>query len=92
MLGEMGSLGFESKGSHHTEGGLYSSVPVQTPLDKVTDCNEQLPQSNQTVLPFRGTVSADKQKCSRTGGQSKFTGVLQPAIFGTQTQQPGDPS
>ena len=38
--------------------------------------------------PFRGTVSADKQKCSRTGGQSKLTGVLQPAIFGTQTQQP----
>ena len=88
VLGEMGSLGFESKGSHHTEGGLYSSVPVQTPLDKVTDCNKQLPQSNQTVLPFRGTVSADKQKCSRTGGQSKLTGVLQPAIFGTQTQQP----
>ena len=40
------------------------------------------------VLPYRGTVSADKQKCSRTGGQSKFIGVLQPAIFGTQTQQP----
>ena len=51
VLGEMGSLGFESKGSHHTEGGLYSSVPVQTPLDKVTDCNKQLPQSHQTVLP-----------------------------------------
>ena len=50
--------------------------------------NKQLPQSYQTVLPFRGTVSADKQKCSRTGGQSKFIGVLQPAIFGTQTQQP----
>ena len=48
----------------------------------------QLPQSNQTVLPFRGTVSADKQKCSRTGGKLKLTGVLQPAIFGTQTQQP----
>ena len=88
MLGEMGSLGFESKSSHHTEGGLYSSIPVQTSLDKVTDCNKQLPQSNQAVLPCGGTASADKQKCSRTGGKPKLTGVLQPAIFGTQTQQP----
>ena len=70
------------------EGGLHSPLPVQTPLDEVTDCNKQLPQSNQTVLPFRGTVSADKQECSRTGGKSKLTGVLQPAIFGTQAQQP----
>ena len=88
VLAEMGNPGFKSKSGKHTEGGLHSPLPVQTPLDKVTDCNKQLPQSNQTVLPYRGTVSADKQKCSRTGGQSKFIGVLQPAIFGTQTQQP----
>ena len=88
VLGEMGNPGFKSKSSHHTEGGLYCPVPVQTQLDKVTDCNKQLPQSSQAVLPFRGTVSADKQKCSRTGGKSKLTGLLQPAIFGTQTQQP----
>ena len=88
VLGEMGNLGFKSKSSKHTEGGLHSSLPVQTPLDKVTNCNKQLPQSIQTVLPFRGTVSADKQECSRTGGKSKLTGVLQLAIFGTQTQRP----
>ena len=87
MLEEMGNPGFKSKSSHHTEGGLHSPVPVQTPLDKVTDCNKQLPQSSKAVLPFRSTVSADKQKCSRTGGKSKLTGFLQPAIFGTQTQQ-----
>ena len=92
MLAEMGNPGFKSKSGKHTEVGLHSPLPVQTPLDKVTDCNKQLPQSNQTVLPYRGTVSADKQKCSRTGGQSKFIGVLQLTIFGTQTQQPGDPS
>ena len=88
VLGKMGSLGFESKSSHHTEGGLYSSIPVQTSPNKVTDCNKQLPQSNQAVLPCGGTASADKQKCSRTGGKPKLTGVLQLAIFGTQTQQP----
>ena len=80
----MGSPGFKSKSSHHTEGGLYSPVPVQTPLDKVTDCSKQLPQLSQAVLPFRGTVSADKQECSRTGRKSKLTGFLQLAIFGTQ--------
>ena len=88
VLGEMGSSGFESKSSHHTEGGLHPPLPVQTQLDKVTYCNKQLPQSSETVLPFRGTVSADKQECSRTGTKSKLTGFLQPAIFGTQTQQP----
>ena len=88
VLGEMGSPGFKSKSSHHTEGWLHSPLPVQTQLDKVTDCNNQLPQSSQTVLPFRSTVSADKQKCSRTGRKSKLTGFLQPAIFGTQAQQP----
>ena len=33
-------------------------------------------------------MSAGEQKCSRTGSKSKLTEVLQPAIFGTQTQQP----
>ena len=65
----------------------YTPVPVQTPLDKVTDCNKQLPQLSQAVLPFRNSVSADKQECSRTDGKSKLIGFLQPAIFGTQTQQ-----
>ena len=69
------------------EGGLHSPLPVQTPLDEVTDCNKQLPQSNQTVLPFRGTVSADKQECSRTSGKSNSMGFYN-RLFGTQTQQP----
>ena len=87
-MGKMGSLGFESKSSHHTEGGLHPPLPVQTPLNKVTYCNKPLPQLSQAVFPDRGTVSADKQECSRTGTKSKLTGFLQPAIFGTQTQQP----
>ena len=84
----MGGLGFKSKSGQHIEGGVCSPVPVQTPFDKVTDCHKQLPQLSQTVLPFRGTVSADKQECSRTGRKSELTAFLQPAIFGTQTQQP----
>ena len=34
VLGEMGSLGFESKGSHHTEGGLYSSFRIRPHLTR----------------------------------------------------------
>ena len=88
MLGEVGSLGFESKSSHHTERGLHPPLPVQPKLDQVTNCHKQLPQPSKTGQPFRGTVSAGEQKCSRTGRKSKLTGFLQPAIFGSQTQQP----
>ena len=42
----------------------------------------------QTGPRFGGTVSASEQKCSRTGSQPKVTRILQPAVFGTQTQQP----
>ena len=81
VLGEVGSSGFESKSSRHTERGLYPPLLVQTKLDQVTNCNKQLPQSSQTGQPFRGTVSAGEQKCSRTGRKSKLSGFLQPAIL-----------
>ena len=84
----MGSLGFESKSSHHTERGLNPPLPVQTKLNQVTNCHKQLPQPSKTVQRFRSTVSAGEQKCSRTGRKSKLSGVLQLAIFGSQIQQP----
>ena len=76
VLEEVESLGFESKSSYHVERGLHPPLPVQTQLDPVTNCNKQLPKSSETVQPFRGTISADKQKCSGTGRKSKLTGVL----------------
>ena len=84
----MGSSGFESKSSHNTESGLHPPLLVQTQSNLVTYCHKQLCQPTKTVQPFGGTVSADEQKCSGTGSKPKFTGFLQPAIFGTQTQQP----
>ena len=84
----MESSGFESRSSPYTERGLHPPFPVQTQLDQVTNCNKQLSQSIPTGPPFRGTVSAGEQKCTRTGRKSEFPGFLQPAIFGTQTQQP----
>ena len=88
VLGEVGSSGFESKSSHNTERRLNPPLLVQTQSNQVTNCHKQLCKPTKTVPPFGGTVSADKQKCSGTGSKPKLTGVLQPAIFGTQTQQP----
>ena len=43
--------------------------------------------SSQEPQPDRGIASADKQKCSRVGPQSVFTGVLQSTFFSPKTQQ-----
>ena len=47
LLGEVGSSGFESKGSHNTQKGLH--LPVQTKSNQVTNCHKQLCQSTETV-------------------------------------------
>ena len=88
VLGEVGSSGFESKSSHNTMRGLHPPLPVQTQSNQVTNCHKQPCQPTKTVQPFGGAVSADEQKCSGTGNKPKLTGLLKPAIFGTQTQQP----
>ena len=48
----------------------------QTKLIQVTNCNKQLPKPSETGQPFTGTVSAGKQKCSRTGRKPNLPGVL----------------
>ena len=88
VLGEVGSPGFESKSSNNTQRGLHPPLLVQTQFNQITNCHKQLSQPTKTVPPFGGTVSAGEQKCSRMGSKPKLTGILQLAIFGTQTQQP----
>ena len=88
ILGEMGSPGFKSKSSNSTQRGLHPPLPVQTQFNHITNCHKQLCQPTKTVPPFGSIVSAGEQKCCRTGSKPKLTGVLQPAFFGTQTQQP----
>ena len=53
VVGRSGKFWVRVQISHHTEGGLHPPLPVQTQLDKVTNCNKQLPQPSQAVLPFR---------------------------------------
>ena len=83
-----GLISCEPQGSNSTQKGLHPPLPVETQLGQITNCHKQLYKSPQKPRPCGGPVSAGEQKCSWTGSKSKFTGVLQPAIFGTQTQQP----
>ena len=83
----MGSPGGKSQGGNITQRGLHPPFPVQTQLYQVTNCHKQLCEPSQKPPPFGGTVSAGELKCSRTSSNSKITGVLQQAIFGSQTQQ-----
>ena len=64
------------------------SLPFRFQSNQVTNGHKQLCQPTKTVPPSGGTVSPDKQKCSGAGSKPKLAGFLQPAIFGTQTQQP----
>ena len=81
------ALGSSPKNSNSTQRGQHPPLPVQTQFNQVTNCHKQLCQPTKTVPPFGGTVSASEQKCCRTSSKPKLTGFLQPAIFGTQTQQ-----
>ena len=84
----MGNSGFESKSNQNTERGLHPSLPVQTQPNQVTNGHQQVCKPSKTVPPFGGTGSANKQKCSGTGNKPDLPRVLQPVIFGSQTQQP----
>ena len=84
----MGNSGCQSKSYQNSERGLHPSLPVQTQPNQVTNGHQQICKPPKTVLPFGGTDSANKQECSRTGNKSDLPRVLQPAIFGSQTQQP----
>ena len=88
VLGKVGNSGCEPKSYQNTERGLHPSLPVQTQPNQVTNGHQQICKPPKTVLPFGGTDSANKQECSRTGNKSDLPRVLQPAIFGSQTQQP----
>ena len=88
VLGNLGSLGGQTKGLANAERGLHPPLSDQNELDKVTDCHKLLYQSPQEPLPDRGIVSAYEQKCSRVCQKSRIFGILQPTIFGPKTKQP----
>ena len=88
VLEKMGSPGGKSQGGNSTQRRLQPPLLGQIQLGQVTNCHKQLCLTPQKPPPVGGLASAGEQKCSRTSSNSKITGVLQQAIFSTQTQQP----
>ena len=88
VLEKMGSPGGKSQACNRTQRELHPPLPVLAKFDQVTHSHKLLCESPQKQLPVGGIASASDQICSRTGNHSKVTRVLQPTIFGAQTQQP----
>ena len=87
VLGNLGSLGGQTRSGTNVESELHPPFPNQTKLDQVTDNHQLLCTSSQEPPPVGSIASADKQKCSRVGQKSRISGLLQPAIFGPKTKQ-----
>ena len=67
---------------------LHPPLQIPTKLNKSTHCNKLLCRSPQEQLPVGGIALTVRQRCSRAGPKSTVPGVLEPVIFGPQTQQP----
>ena len=76
-----------SQNSSNSEGRLHPPLPEPAKSCKVSDCHKLLCESPQEQLPVGGITSAYRQKCSRAGPKPIISGVFQPTVFGSKTQQ-----
>ena len=81
-------LGGRSESSSDFERGLHPPLSDPTQSHKVSHSRKLLCQSSQEQLPVRSITSAYKQKRRRAGPQPNFSGVFQPTISSSKTQQP----
>ena len=88
VLEKMGSSRHQPQSINSPQRRLHSPLRVPAKFDQVTHHNKLLCKSPQELLPVGGIGSAVKQKCSRVGQKSRISGLLQPTILGTKTQQP----
>ena len=86
-MANLAGIGCRSENSSNIERGLHSSLSDPAKSHKVSHCHKLLCQSPQEQLPVGGITSAYGQKRNRTGPQSDISGVFQPAVLSTQTQQ-----
>ena len=63
-------------------------LPVPAKIDQVTHHNKLLCKSTQEPLLVGAIASTVEQKCSRVGQKPRISGLLQPTILFTKTQQP----
>ena len=87
ILGKMGSPRCRPQSDNSPQGRLHTTLPVSAKLDQVTQCHKLLCKSPQEPLPVGGIPSASEQKCNRTSNKSNISGLLQPVISSSQTQQ-----
>ena len=87
LLAGLAGSGCRSEGDPNFERGLYPSISEPAKVDKTSHSRKLLCQSSQEQLPVRGIASAYRQKCCRTSAQTDLSRVLQPTVFGSQTQQ-----
>ena len=87
LLAGLAGPGCRSEGDPNFERGLYPSISEPAKVDKTSHSRKLLCQSSQEQLPVRGIASAYRQKCCRTSAQADLSRVLQPTVFGSQTQQ-----
>ena len=88
VLGKMGSPRRQPQSSNSPQRRLHPTLLVPAKLDQVIKHHKLLCKSPQEPLPVGGIASAYDQKCSGTGNKSNISGLLQPVVFGPQTQQP----
>ena len=87
FLANLAENGCRSENNSNSERRVHFTLPEPAKSFKVSDCHKPLCQSSQEQLPVRGITSAYGQKRHRTGSQSNLSRVLQPSVFGSQTQQ-----
>ena len=88
VLEKKGSPRRQPQSTSSPQRRLRTSLPVPAQSYKNSHNNKLLCKSPQEQLPVGGIASAVGQKCCRISSKSTIPGDLQPAIFGTQTQQP----
>ena len=88
VLGKMDSTRHQPQSISSPHGRVHITLLVPAKSDKISHNNKLLCESPQEQLPVGGFASAVRQMCCRIGSKSTVPGVLQLAIFGTQTQQP----
>ena len=87
LLGKMVRSGCRTKSGSNPEIGLHPPLSDPVELIKVSHSHKLLWQSSQKSQTVGGITSAYGQKCHRTSSQAGLTRVLQPTIFGPETQQ-----
>ena len=84
----MGSPRHHPQSGNSPQGRLHPTLLVLAKFDQVTECHKLLCKSPQEPLPVGGIASSYEQKRNRTSNKSDISGLSQPVIVGSQTQQP----